>query len=159
MRFLFLAFILVPIIEMVVLIEVGSIVGVFNTILLVLLTAIIGVTLLKKQGLETFLNANQKMQTGQMPVSEMAQGLMLAVAGALLLTPGFVTDTIGFLLLTPAIRYWLAKKLFATLVSQGNVYFQQSTEYHYRDPRTGEEHDVIEGEFRELSSKKDPADK
>lgn len=158
MRFVLFAFILIPVVEMVVLIEVGSIVGVLNTILLVLLTAVIGVSLLKKQGLETFLTANRKMQTGQMPVTEMAQGLMLAVAGALLLTPGFVTDTIGFLLLTPAVRYWLAQRLFKALVAQGNVYYQ-SSEYHYSNTQSGEQHDVVEGEFEVVPPKKDQIEK
>lgn len=158
MRFLLLAFIAIPIIEMIVLIEVGSIVGVLNTILLVLLTAVIGVSLLKRQGLQALLTANQKMQRGQMPVSEIAHGLMLAVAGALLLTPGFVTDTIGFLLLTPSVRLWLAKSLVKTLVSQGNVYYQQ-TDNTYRQSEQRKEHDIIEGEFQDLTPDKDRLDK
>lgn len=157
MQLVLLAFIVIPIVEMVVLIEVGSIVGVLNTILLVLLTAVIGVSLLKKQGLATLMTAHQKMQTGQMPVSEIAQGLMLAVAGALLLTPGFVTDTIGFLLLTPVVRLWLAKSLAKALVKQGNVYYQQSNySYQYRESQTDD--NVIDGEFQDLTPNKDRID-
>lgn len=168
MRFLLLAFIVIPIVEMVVLIEVGGLVGVLNTILLVLLTAVIGVTLLKRQGLQALLTANQKMQRGEMPLSEIAHGLMLAVAGALLLTPGFVTDAIGFLLLTPAVRLLLAKSLVKRLYSQGSVYYQQtnfsssdfsSTEYTSNSYRSSEQSDVIDGEFQDLTPNKDRLEK
>ena len=131
MRILFLCFLTVPIIEMLVLIEVGSFIGTFYTILLVLLTAVIGVSLLKRQGLSTFIKANQKMQTGQMPVTEMGEGLMLAVAGALLLTPGFVTDSVGFILLTPGLRNAIAKSFLQKMLknSHQSSFYSQTT-YH-----------------------------
>lgn len=156
MRFLFLAFIVMPIIEMLVLIEVGSHIGALYTILLVLLTAVIGVALLKQQGLRTLMQANDKMRTGQMPVSEIGEGLMLAVAGALLLTPGFVTDTIGFLLLTPGVRQILigsvVKLLGRGMMAPGNG---QTFQYHYSEVRRNEPtgsdgHEIIEGEFTEV---------
>ena len=157
MRILFLCFIVMPIIEMVVLIEVGSVIGVFNTILLVLLTAVIGATLLRQQGLKTLLQANQKMREGQMPVSEMGEGLMLAVAGALLLTPGFVTDTIGFLLLTPGIRQLMLKSVTDRLVkgvsSQSSSFQYHYREVHRRDRDAGSETiegDFIDGDYQEV---------
>lgn len=168
MRFLFLAFVIMPIIEMVVLIEVGSHIGALSTIALVLLTALIGVTLLRQQGLKTLLQANQKMNAGQMPVSEMGEGLMLAVAGALLLTPGFVTDTIGFLLLTPGVRKVLigsvVKILGRGIKTNGAYQFHyQSSEVHRR---TRDGHDIIDGEFSQvdetekvLSQEKAPEDR
>jgi len=166
MRILFLCFLTVPIIEMLVLLEVGAFIGAFYTVLLVLLTAVIGVSLLKKQGLSTFIKANQKMQTGQMPVAEMGEGLMLAVAGALLLTPGFVTDAIGFILLTPGLRRSIAKTLFQKMLenAQQNSFYSQTT---YQAKRSGPEVNpfsasarrseedlsgVIDGEFQDLSS-------
>lgn len=167
MRLLFLLFLIVPIVEMVVLLKVGSFIGAFYTILLVLLTAVIGVSLLKRQGLSTFVRANQKMQTGQMPVAEMGEGLMLAVAGALLLTPGFVTDAIGFLLLTPGVRgvigrKWLHLMMTSSMSGTQSGAFYSSTEYHssYNPANTrrsqfdkadsASKSDVIEGEFREI---------
>lgn len=149
-----------PIMELVVLIEVGSVIGVLNTILAVLLTAVIGASLLRHQGLKTLFNANQKMKEGQMPVSEMGEGLMLAVAGALLLTPGFVTDIVGFLLLTPGVRQLMLKSVTARLV-KGVGSQSASFQYHYTEVRKaskGEDGDIIEGEYirgEEIEAPKD----
>lgn len=111
MRFLFILFIAVPIVEMVVLIQVGQQIGALWTIALVLLTAFIGINLLRHQGLATLSRANWRMQSGQIPAQEMLEGILLAVGGALLLTPGFVTDSIGFLLLLPFTRQFFASRL------------------------------------------------
>jgi UPF0716 protein FxsA len=111
MRFLFLLFIAVPILEMVVLIQVGQQIGALWTIALVLLTAFIGINLLRHQGLATLNRASWRIQSGQIPAQEMLEGILLAVGGALLLTPGFVTDGIGFLLLLPFTRQFLAARL------------------------------------------------
>ena len=97
-------FILVPMIELAVLIKVGSHIGVLWTLALIFLTAIIGVTLLRAQGLATLMRAGQRLQEGQLPAQELAEGFLLALAGALLITPGFVTDAIGFTLLLPGVR-------------------------------------------------------
>jgi len=126
MRLVFLLFIIMPIVEMVLLIQVGSVIGAWYTVGLVLLTAVIGVNLLKRQGLSTLLRAQQKAQQGALPVSEIGEGLLLAVAGALLLTPGFVTDAIGFALLTPGLRSQLAKLVEARMIVSGTQ-FSHST--------------------------------
>jgi len=111
MRFLFALFIAVPIVEMVVLIQVGQQIGALWTIALVLLTAFIGINLLRHQGLATLSRATWRIQSGQIPAKEMLEGILLAVGGALLLTPGFVTDAIGFLLLVPFTRQFFALRL------------------------------------------------
>lgn len=161
MPILFLIFIIVPIVEMYILIKVGAMIGGLYTIGLVLLTAIIGVSLLKKQGISTFMTAQQKMQTGQMPVTEMAEGLMLAVTGALLLTPGFVTDAFGFMLLTPVLRQYLAKRVFqtwlknaqsASFTGSAQFYSHQNTD-RSRFSDSGDKSGVIEGEFQEVADK------
>ena len=100
-----LIFIIVPIIELAVLIQVGGLIGVVPTIAIIFITAILGVRLLKQQGAGVLLRAQQKMQEGGLPASELAEGFLLALAGALLLTPGFVTDAFGFSLLIPAVRH------------------------------------------------------
>ena len=110
-------FLLVPIAEIFLLIQVGGIIGAPWTILLVVLTAVIGVRLLKIQGVSTLARAQNKMQTGQMPAQEMLEGMGLVVAGAFLLTPGFFTDTVGFLLLFPPTRVWLVSKISTSLMS------------------------------------------
>jgi UPF0716 protein FxsA len=104
-------FMLVPIVEMWILIEVGGWIGALPTIALVVLTATLGLSLLKRQGLSTLLSARRKMDEGSIPASELVSGVMIAVGGALLLTPGFVTDAIGFALLIPQTRQWLLFKL------------------------------------------------
>ena len=91
------------------LIEVGGQIGTLPTIGLVMLTAVIGVALLKRQGLATLTRGVGRMQRGEVPIGEMAEGILLAVAGALLLTPGFVTDAVGFLLLWPPSRVMVAR--------------------------------------------------
>jgi len=106
-----LLFIAVPVIEMWILIQVGGEIGALPTIALVVLTAMIGLSLLKRQGLSTLMSARAKMDQGRIPAGELVSGVMLAVGGALLLTPGFVTDAAGFLLLLPMTRRWLVIQL------------------------------------------------
>lgn len=121
MRVLLLLFIIIPIIEMWALIEVGSAIGALPTIGLVLLTAFIGLGLLRTQGAGALARAQAKLRAQQMPVREMADGLFFAVGGALLLTPGFVTDLIGFLCLVPGIRTLLMAVLVKRLFKQGGA--------------------------------------
>ena len=154
MHLLFLGFLIIPIVELLLLIKVGQFIGVVPTVMLVLMTAILGVSVLKKQGLSTFNRANLKMRSGQMPVAEVGEGLMLAFAGALLLTPGFVTDTCGFLLLVPGIRRWIADRWLKALVlkAQGDASYSQaeyrSESFRY-PPNSVREGDIIEGEYQE----------
>ncbi len=109
MRFLFLLFIIVPVIEITLLIQVGSIIGTWYTVGLVLLSAFIGVNMLRRQSLSTLSRAQQRMNSGELPGQEMAEGIVIAVGGALLVTPGFVTDVIGFSCLIPQTRKALVK--------------------------------------------------
>ena len=111
--FLFLA---VPIVEIYLLIQVGQVIGAGWTILLVVLTAVIGVWLLRIQGLSTLTRAQRKLQDNELPAREILEGMALVVAGALLLTPGFATDGIGFLLLFPPTRIWLVNQAASRMV-------------------------------------------
>jgi UPF0716 protein FxsA len=106
-----LLFTLIPVAEIWILIEVGGWVGAIPTIALVVLTATIGLSLLKQQGVSTLMSARRKMDEGAIPASELVSGVMIAVGGALLLTPGFLTDALGFALLIPKTRQWLLFKL------------------------------------------------
>jgi len=101
-------FILTPLIEIFLFIKIGAEIGALSTIALIALTAIVGVALLRHQGLSTLQNVQRQMQQGQVPAVGLLEGIMLFFAGALLLTPGFFTDTIGFIILVPAIRKSLA---------------------------------------------------
>lgn len=146
MRPLLLLFIVLPILEMWVLISVGEKIGALPTIGLVLLTAVVGLALLKRQGISTVMRAQQKMQVGELPAKEMAEGIFLAVGGALLLTPGFITDTIGFACLIPGIRQLVLGRLLSHIVvvqSPGPGY--QSP--HGAGGEGGGPRNVIEGDF------------
>ncbi|TYL47952.1 FxsA family protein [Marinomonas sp. IMCC 4694] len=145
MRFALLLFILVPIIELTVLIQVGSKIGSLTTIGLVFLTAIVGVTLIRKQGLETSLKAQEKMRRGELPASEVAEGIMLIFAGLCLLIPGFVTDALGALLLVPPLRKLFAAGLIVKFVS---AMMSRGTQWRGRTHHSSrQEGDVIEGEY------------
>jgi len=119
-----LIFLIVPIVEIYVLIQVGQVIGALWTVLFVVLTAVIGVQLLRMQGIATLARAQQRMQSGQMPAEELLEGIGLVVAGAFLLTPGFVTDGLGFLLLIPAFRRWVIGRLRDRLVASGQFTVQ-----------------------------------
>lgn len=157
MRILFVLFIVMPIIEMLILIKVGSLIGAWYTVGLVLLTAVIGVNLLKKQGLSTLMRAQQKAQYGALPVSEIGEGLLLAVAGALLLTPGFVTDAVGFALLSPMVRSELAKGLAKRMVVTGQANYQTygagSAQYRKTHVESENGNVVIDAEYVEIKDK------
>ena len=150
MRVLLLLFIVMPILEMWVLIEVGGIIGALPTIGLVLLTACIGLALLRVQGSSALLSARQKLQSNQVPAREMADGLFFAVAGALLLTPGFVTDFIGFACLTPGIRTLVIQFFIKHVFASGRVNVSGFTgasngqRTPFEKPSSG---NVIDGEY------------
>lgn len=119
---LFLLFVGVPIAEIAVFIEAGAAIGVMPTLAIVIATAFAGTWLLRAQGLATFAKAQAAMNEGQVPVEQMVHGLFLAVAGILLLTPGFITDTAGLLLFVPSIRLALGKKILRALMARGQVH-------------------------------------
>lgn len=102
--FLFLFFLVIPLLEIYVFIKVGGVIGVGWTLFLTFVTAVIGSGLLRYQGLSTWTKAREKVDEDKFPLEEMFDGICLLVAGAFLLTPGFVTDTIGFLLFLPPFR-------------------------------------------------------
>lgn len=143
MRPLLLLFIAVPVAEMWLLIEVGSVIGALPTIGLVLLTAVIGLALLRREGLSTLVRGRSKLDRGELPAQEMVEGLMLAMSGALLLTPGFFTDLIGFLGLLPFSRQWLARRLVASGAVQGFGH----TGAAFQQRRPSSHGNVIEGEY------------
>jgi UPF0716 protein FxsA len=111
MKYFLPSFIVLPILEMYILIEVGGFIGALNTIGLVLLTALLGLMLLRQQGFRTLLNARNKLIQAELPTDEIVTGIFLAIGGALLLTPGFVTDFIGFMCLLPFTRRFLMSQI------------------------------------------------
>ena len=112
---LFLAFTIIPVVEIYLLIEIGSVFGVFTSIALVVFTGILGAYLARIQGLQTLFRIQESLREGRMPSAELLDALLIGLAGLVLLTPGFVTDTVGFILLIPStrntIKSWLQSKI------------------------------------------------
>ena len=122
MGFYFLAiFVAMPIIEIAVFIQAGELIGLWPTIGIVILTAVIGTSLMRAQGLQTLARAQAQMDQGEMPIGELFNGICILIAGVLLLTPGFVTDTMGFLLLIPPLRKAVGAGVIMKLVQSGNI--------------------------------------
>ena len=146
---LFLLFAVLPIVEIAILINVGEQIGGWYTVAIVILTAFAGAHLVRQQGISTLMQAQQKMQAGTMPGQEMAEGLLLVIAGVLLVTPGFITDGIGFLLSLPVTRPLIAKNLLKHLSLKvvSSSFDGNFTQHHHRPNSTQQSDDIIEGEF------------
>ena len=112
---LFLAFTIIPIIEIYLLIEIGSMFGTLTAVTLVILTGFLGAFLARMQGLQTFYSIQKSILEGRMPSNELLDAVLIVIAGLVLLTPGFLTDSAGFLLLIPvtrnSIKYWLRSQI------------------------------------------------
>lgn len=138
---LLLLFLLVPLVEIYVMIQVGGIIGALPTVLLVVLTAVAGAALARFQGLATLQRLQATLARGEAPAIEMFEGVLLLVGALLLLTPGFITDVLGFVCLVPlsrrALAFWLLKRV--TVVTPAGPGQKGPGE---GKPRT------IEGEFR-----------
>lgn len=129
---------------MFILIEVGGAIGVFPTVGLVVLTAICGVWLLRHEGIATLSRVQDKLRNGEIPETELLEGIMLIIGGALLLTPGFATDTIGFVCLIPGLRRPLAARIIRS-TAFGN--FQLHTQFSSRDTFNNNGGHTIDGQF------------
>jgi UPF0716 protein FxsA len=160
-KFILLAFIAVPIIEIAVFLKVGGQIGTLNTILMIVITAIIGTWLLRSQGLMTLHRAQESLNQNVFPVAEVFDGLCLLFAGGLLLTPGFVTDGIGFLLFVPWFRGILRGLMWGYLARSGRAGAWTNPE-NPRGPGgngpTGSSSGTIDGQYREVD-KDTPDDK
>ena len=163
-RLLFVLFIIIPIIEITVLMQVGAVLGVWPTVGIVIFTAWLGAKYVRQQGMATLQSVQTKMAQGQMPSDEIVTGLMLLVAGVLLVTPGFVTDFLGLSLLLPSVRQAIAGSVKAHITtstasqqsfhfhSQGNVYEHDDVsdrqehpfQSHIESPNKGK---TLDGEF------------
>jgi UPF0716 protein FxsA len=112
---LFVLFLLVPVVELAVIIQVGHVIGVWDTLGLLLVLSIGGAWLVKREGLGVVRRFQRQLEAGAIPGKELADGVLILLAGALLLTPGFVTDAVGLLLLLPPVRALLRAGLMRRL--------------------------------------------
>ncbi|HJM63385.1 MAG: hypothetical protein CMN05_09265 [Roseibacillus sp.] len=135
---LLILFILVPIVELVLFVRIGVRIGLPATLAVILLTAVIGAALTRSQGARTLANYRQAIGRGQLPHREVLDGLLILLAGAVLLTPGFLTDTVGFLLLFPPVRHTIRGRLGRYLKGRIRIIdpptgTRDSTEQHPED--------------------------
>ncbi len=140
-QIVFLFFLAIPFLEIYLLLQIGGIVGVLPTVLLVVFTAVLGAWLLRQQGFATWQRLQAGMAKGEVPAFEMIEGPILLVGGALLLTPGFFTDALGFAFLIPQTR----KKLAQYIIEKGVFRMQSGSPFQQTQPK---QDNVIEGEFK-----------
>ena len=118
---IFFLFIFIPIIEIAIFISIGSNIGVLNTIAIILMTALIGIFLVRRKGMSLLFNAQRNMMQGIMPSEEIKGGIFLLISGLLLITPGFFTDCIGFAM--------FAKPIQNFVILNAKNYFQSQRRY------------------------------
>ena len=140
MNTLLLIILFVPLIEIYLFIQIGGQIGAFNTILIILLTAVVGIYFVRLQGLNTLRSGVTQLYRNQMPLFELMSGAALAVAAILLILPGFATDILGFLIIFP-----LTRKLIFKLVTKKG---KDKNEVYIKD-------DLIEGEFVDKDNEND----
>ena len=141
--FALLLIILAPVAEIWLMIDIGSVIGAGWTVLAIISTAIIGASLVRFQGMGVYTRLNQTAAKGELPAIEMIEGMALFISGVLLLTPGFITDTMGFLLLIPPLRRWFALNLLKRFFIVPGAADQSG-------PFSSEHKSTIEGEYRRI---------
>lgn len=142
------AFIGVPLLEIALFIKVGGWIGLAPTLALIVLTAVVGAWMLRQQGISVLLRAQRQLAEGSLPVAEVFEGLCLVIAGALLLTPGFFTDTIGALLLLPAVRRALYRQVRQRI--EAHVVDVSSPDRGAPAPKGATRGPTIETEYEEI---------
>lgn len=108
-------FIVIPLVELLLLVKIGEVAGLLPTLMLVVVTGVIGAWLTRLQGLKVLRAIQEDLHSGRIPTANLADGALIAIAGLLLLTPGLITDCCGFLLLIPPVRAWLRRALIRAL--------------------------------------------
>jgi UPF0716 protein FxsA len=139
----------VPILELMLLIEVGKYIGAIYTVGLVIVTAAIGITLVRMQGYAALTRAQASLDENRLPVGEAVDGVFLLFAGGLLLFPGFITDAIGLLLLIPIVRRGLGLAIWRALAARGVIRWSVNGREGEMRPDEG----VIDGEFEDLTNR------
>jgi UPF0716 protein FxsA len=153
---LFLLFLSVPLIEIALFIQVGGAIGLWPTLAIVVLTAIIGTSLMRRQGALALTQLRTSFQELRDPAEPLAHGAMILFAGALLLTPGFFTDAVGFALLVPSVRSaayrWLSRRVVVQTVTYGSGRQGDRRPHRPFDDGGDDGGDVIDGDFREVET-------
>lgn len=123
-----LLFTAVPVVELYILIRIGTVIGALPTIAIVILTGVVGAALARQQGFRVWLDIQARMEQGIFPADELIDGLLLVVAGAVLITPGVLTDILGFTILVPVtrrpIREWVKSRL-SRMMDSGTIHYRE----------------------------------
>ena len=150
----FIIFILIPLAEVYAFIEVGGQVGLLKTLLLCVLTAMIGGFLVRQQGLEMLMQGQRELQSGRLPLDKLFDGFCIVIAGALLVTPGFVTDFVGFSLLFPPFRSFMRRMIKKSGKFSVHGMGQSTSDYTYSNHGD----DIIEGEYEQVKETQETLD-
>ena len=154
---LFVAFLMVPLVEIALFIQVGGLIGLWPTLAVVVLTAALGTWMVRAQGRLAMDNLRRSFSDLDDPSEPLAHGAMILVSGALLLTPGFFTDAVGFALLAPPVRsavfHWLRRRVNVSRFQMGP---DPRGPVHPQRHGTSDPGDVIDGEFSEIPHDKTP---
>lgn len=146
--FMLLIFVAIPIIEIALFIQVGGTIGLYPTLAIVILTAAVGTTLLKSQGLSALNTLQSSIQTGQNPMKQIVHGAMILISGVFLLTPGFFTDTFGILLLIPTFRSFLINLGAAKIASKINLHTPNAAQN-----KSTNETDIYDADYTVINNK------
>ena len=150
---LFVAFLAVPLIEIALFVQVGGAIGLFPTLAIVILTAVLGTYLVRTQGFAALSQLRQSFSQLSDPTEHLAHGAMILFAGALLLTPGFFTDAVGFAFLTPPFRAMVINYARARVKVQGFQASSHGSSMHFRSDATqADRGDVVDGDFVDMDA-------
>ena len=151
----FLLFVFIPLAEIFVFMKMSGLIGLGTSLIIALFTAILGGAIVKYQGLQTMIRAQESMKNAHIPSKELFDGLCLVAAGATLITPGFITDALGFLLLVPPFRDLLRQRLARSNAFNATYFNTDYTEFH-DNKRHHKPHDpdVIDVEYETVDESK-----
>ena len=139
----FLFFIIIPLIEVMLFITIGKYIGLLNTIIIIIITGILGAILVKSQGISTLKKGLEEIKSNKIPIHSLFEGIAIVIAGAFLLTPGFLTDTFGAILLIPKLRNLMIKYIVG--------YLEKRTIYTKNFKNDSNDEKTYEGKFEEIN--------
>ena len=146
----FLFFIVIPLLEVMLFITIGKYIGLWNTIIIIIITGIIGAILVKSQGITILNKALEEIKSNKIPILSIFEGIAILIAGAFLLTPGFLTDTLGCILLIPKTRNLIISYI-TTHLKKRTVYKEKSTYYPDEEDKKNK---IFEGDYEEIDDNK-----
>ena len=149
MRIPLLGFLILPVLELYLLFALAAQIGGFNTLLVVIVTAVIGVVVMRRQGMGGMSRMRQRLQMGQSPAPELLNSMLLGFAALMLILPGLITDTIGAVLLIPAMRQRMARRMMASGGMTGSVFMGGFSRAGHPGDARRTQGDIIDGEVVE----------